>query len=94
MRWVSKILYGLMQIAVFGLTAWWLSKVAAEDGSHVSWAGVWLISLAMAAIATAILYWSIEGVKRLMGRPPAAPIVSPRGAFDNLRRKASDNVHD
>jgi hypothetical protein len=91
---LSTVLYGAMQIAVFCATAWLMMTAAQELHQSIAGIGVWLVSLAVTAIATAIVYWSIEGIKRLLGKPAAAPIIPPRGAFDNLRpqRPADDTA--
>jgi hypothetical protein len=84
---LSTVLYGAMQIVVFCATAWLIVSAAQAQGHAIAGIGVWLVSLAVTAIATAIVYWSIEGIKRLLGKPPSPPIVPPKGAFDNLRSR-------
>ena len=85
---LSTVLYGLMQIAILGAVAWLAVRQAATGGPPINWMGVWLIGIGLAAVATAIVYWVIEGVKRLLGKPRSLPVIPPRGAFDNLRRGA------
>ena len=85
---LSTILYGLMQIAILFGVIMFNQSMATETGQAMGGAAVGFMALGFAAVATAIVYWSIEGVKRLMGKPRSPPMIPPRGAFDNLRRSA------
>lgn len=78
-----------MQIGVFAGVIW-LNELMKTDGEPgMGGPAVAFMSIGFAAIATAIVYWSIEGIRRLMGKPKAPPIIPPRGAFENLNRRST-----
>lgn len=87
MRW----LYYALQIAVF-VGVFQFSLHLAEQGTHIGGPAIGFISIGFAAVATAIVYWSIRGIKRLLGYPPEGKIVTPPGAFDNLRRRNPNQI--
>ena len=82
MRW----LYVFIQLAVFAATCFWIVSTSAAQGREVVPLVVILIAAAATVVVTALLYWSIRGFKRLLGNPPEGRVVTPPGAFDNLRR--------
>ena len=83
MRW----LYGLLQI---GLTLG-IAYAGFEGGGRQLPLGGWLVfGFIVSMIATAAVYWTIRGVKRLLGHPPEGRVIARRGAFDNLRGRGEN----
>ena len=64
---MSQFLWGTLQLGAFALFYWAVafSSFAMEEPNHMA-AG--LFGIGFAAIVTAVVYWSIEGVRYLYGR--------------------------
>lgn len=87
---LSQIGYGAMQIGIVAGVMVIDANMPAVDppiGKHVPF----IVGVALAAIATAIVYWTGRGIRRLFGYPAGESLVTPRGAFENLRRPPRDS---
>lgn len=71
---LSQVLYGLMQIAIVGEIMWvhFRSSEVDPDYPDVSPFLPFVFGVACAAIATAIVFWTHRGIRRLLGKsnPP------------------------
>ena len=79
---IRQIAYGAMQVAIVGGVVVWNFEANPEP---VQPAAAIFVGVGLAVIATAIVYWTGEGIKRLLGRPRSPPLVPPKSAFDSLR---------
>lgn len=63
----STLLYGAMQVGIVGGFIWWFAgdPTAPDVGLHVPA----IIGTFFAVLATAIVYWTNRGIRRLRGLP-------------------------
>lgn len=89
---LSQIGYGAMQIGIVGTIVYFYSTGPGyEPERPISPIAIAFIAVGCAAIVTAIVYWTGRGIRRLFGYPAGEPLVTPRGAFENLRRPPRDS---
>ena len=90
MRWI----YLALQVAIFIAVFWASLEFSKSTGQTMGGPAVGFMSIGFAVIATALLYWSIRGIKRLLGHPPEGRLIPPRGAFDNLRSPPRKHIEE
>lgn len=79
----------LLQIVVtLGIAAWGFEGLG-RQGSLGIWLGIGFFA---ALMVTTGLYWSIRGMKRLLGYPPEGKLIPPRGAFENLNTRGQKQI--
>jgi hypothetical protein len=92
---LSTILYGTLQLGVLAGVIWMNEAMRRDTGSAMEGPAVGLLAIGLAAIATAIVYWTIEITKRLLGITKELPKPVDRpGAFDALRSRGPARLED
>lgn len=77
MRWF----YYALQIAVFAGLIWLNEAMKADGEPGLPLGGLFIIWIGVAAIATAIVYWSLEGLKKLfIPKYRIRPLVDEHGS--------------
>lgn len=80
-----QIIYLIVQVSILAGAIWLNEDMKAATGEGVSGLAVAVLAVGVAAFVTAIIYWSIEGVRWFLGKPRNPPLIPPTPVFDNLK---------